>query len=408
MIALSETTKIAFRALLVNKTRSALTMLGIVIGVMAVIMMFAIGAGANRQIAERFSSMGSNMIIVRPGASQGPGGVSGISSRNLTIEDAYAIGSECPAVAYAAPVSSGNAQVVYGNQNWSAPVTGTTPDYLFVRDWGLDSGHSFTEQDVRSAAKLAIIGKTVAENLFGNEDPVGKTIRVLRVPVVVVGVLGEMGESAFGRDEDNIILVPITTAQRRLFSTSRIGSVSSIMVKATGSGMLEAAQKQIEMLLEIRHRIRPGGEQDFSVRNMSQMIENAKSATRIMTLLLTAVASVSLLVGGIGIMNIMLVSVTERTREIGIRMALGARTVDIRLQFLVEAAALSMLGGFVGILLGITGSQVISRGFGWAVEISPFSVVLAFGFSALVGIFFGYFPAVKASMLNPIEALRYE
>ncbi len=408
MIALSETTKIAFRALLVNKTRSALTMLGIVIGVMAVIMMFAIGAGANRQIAERFSSMGSNMIIVRPGASQGPGGVSGISSRNLTIEDAYAIDSECPAVAYAAPVSGGNAQVVYGNQNWSAPVTGTTPDYLFVRDWGLDSGHSFTEQDVRSAAKLAIIGKTVAENLFGNEDPVGKTIRILRVPVVVVGVLGEMGESAFGRDEDNIILVPITTAQRRLFSTSRIGSVSSIMVKATGSGMLEAAQKQIETLLEIRHRIRPGGEQDFSVRNMSQMIENAKSATRIMTLLLTAVASVSLLVGGIGIMNIMLVSVTERTREIGIRMALGARTVDIRLQFLVEAAALSMLGGFVGILLGITGSQVISRGFGWAVEISPFSVVLAFGFSALVGIFFGYFPAVKASMLNPIEALRYE
>ena len=226
--------------------------------------------------------------------------------------------------------------------------------------------------------------------------------------MVVAGVLKEMGESAFGRDEDNIIIVPIATAQRRLFSTSRVGSVSSIMVKAAGSGLLESAQSQIETLLEIRHRIRPGGEQDFSVRNMSQMIENAKSATRIMTLLLTAVASVSLLVGGIGIMNIMLVSVTERTREIGIRMALGARTVDIRLQFLVEAAALSMIGGVVGILLGIAGAQAVSRGFGWAVEISPFSVALAFGFSAIVGIFFGYFPAVKASMLNPIEALRYQ
>jgi putative ABC transport system permease protein len=393
---------------MVNKTRSSLTMLGIVIGVMAVIMMFAIGAGANRQIAERFSSMGSNMIVVRPGTSQGPGGVSGGSLNTLTADDAAAINSECSAVAYAAPVYGGNAQVVYGNQNWSASVTGTTPEYFFVRDWGIANGNVFSEQDVRSAAKVCVIGLTIAENLFGNEDPVGKTIRVMRVPMIVTGVLSEMGESAFGRDEDNIILVPVTTAQRRLFSSSRSGSVSSIMVKASGSEMLDEAQRQIEDLLMMRHRIKPGGEADFTVRNMSQMIENAKSATRIMTLLLTAVAGVSLLVGGIGIMNIMLVSVTERTREIGIRMALGAKTIDIRLQFLVEAATLSMLGGILGIVLGAAGSMAISKFFGWAVEVSPFSVILAFGFSALVGVFFGYFPAMKASLLNPIEALRYE
>ena len=272
----------------------------------------------------------------------------------------------------------------------------------------MESGTVFTDQDVRSATKVCIVGKTIVDNLFGGENPLGKTVRVRNVPMVVVGVLGEIGTNLMGRDQDDIVLVPVTTAQRRLFSSSRSGSVSTIMVKAQSSELLGAAQDQVASLLAMRHRIREGGEEDFTVRNMAQMIENAKAATRTMTLLLTAVAGVSLLVGGIGIMNIMLVSVTERTREIGIRMALGAKTIDIRLQFLVEALMLSLLGGATGIILGVAGALSISRGFGWAVEVSPFSISLAFGFSAFVGVFFGYYPAWKASLLNPIEALRYE
>ena len=408
MITIAETTRISFRALMANKTRSALTMLGIIIGVMAVIMMFAIGSGANRQISDRFSSLGSNMIMVRPGAGQGPGGVRSGAVNTLTVDDAAAIGNECSAVKYAAPVYGGSAQIVYGNQNWSTSVTGTTPDYLFVRDWSIDSGTIFTGQDVRSATKVCVIGQTIVENLFGSEDPIGKTIRIKSVPVVVIGVLKTIGANAMGRDEDDLILVPVTTAQRRLFSSAGSDSVSSIMVKAGSSELLDKAQEQVESLLRMRHRIRSGAEDDFNVRNLAQMVENAKSATRILTLLLTAVASVSLLVGGIGIMNIMLVSVTERTREIGIRMALGAKTIDIRLQFLVEALMLSLVGGFLGILLGVGGAMIISTGFGWAVEISTFSIVLAFGFSALVGVSFGYYPAWRASLLNPSEALRYE
>ena len=408
MISLWETSRISFRALAVNKMRSALTMLGIIIGVMAVIMMFAIGSGANREISDRFSSMGSNLLTVRPGTGQAPGGVRSGSVNTLTADDARAIAEECMAVAYAAPVYGGSAQVVYGNQNWSTSITGTTPDYLFVQDWTMESGTVFTDQDVRSATKVCVVGKTIVDNLFGGEDPLGKTVRVRNVPMVVVGVLGEIGTNLMGRDQDDIVLVPVTTAQRRLFSSSRSGSVSTIMVKAQSSELLGAAQDQVASLLAMRHRIREGGEEDFTVRNMAQMIENAKAATRTMTLLLTAVAGVSLLVGGIGIMNIMLVSVTERTREIGIRMALGAKTIDIRLQFLVEALMLSLLGGTTGIILGVAGALSISRGFGWAVVISPFSISLAFGFSAFVGVFFGYYPAWKASLLNPIEALRYE
>lgn len=408
MISIRETASISFRALMANKMRSSLTMLGIIIGVTAVIMMFAIGSGANRQISERFSSMGSNLLTIRPGAVQGPGGVRSGAVNTLTADDAAAISAECTAVAYAAPTYGGGAQVVYGNQNWSTSITGTTPDYLLVQEWTIASGTIFTGQDVRSATKVCVIGQTIVNNLFGNEDPLGKTIRIRNVPMVVVGVLGEIGANPMGRDQDDVILVPVTTAQRRLFSTSRTGSVSAIMVKARSSGLLDTAQDQVESLLRMRHRIRPGNEDDFSVRNMAQMVENAKAATRTMTLLLTAVAGVSLLVGGIGIMNIMLVSVTERTREIGIRMALGAKKVDIRLQFLVEALMLSLSGGITGILLGIGGAMLVSSAFSWAVEISAFSVVLAFGFSGIVGIFFGYYPAWKASLLNPIDALRYE
>lgn len=407
MLSVFETAKISFRSLRANKTRSALTMLGIVIGVMAVIIMFAVGSGANKEIAARFSSLGSNMIIVRPETSA-VGGSRSYTAYTLTIGDADAIRTECSAVSYVAPYYGGSFQSVYGNENYPARIIGTTSDYLFVRDWTLASGRTFTEQDVRSATKVCIIGQTIVDNLFITEDPIGKIIRLKGVPMVVIGVIDKIGESAMGRDEDDVVLVPITTVQRRLVSPPKMGMTSSISVKALSSQHLEVAQEQIEALLAQRHRIRPGEENDFTVRNLAQMVENAKSATRVMSLLLTAVAGVSLLVGGIGIMNIMLVSVTERTREIGIRMAIGAKRTDIRLQFLVEALTLSLLGGVSGIILGIVGAQALSRILGWTVDISILSIVLSFGFSGCVGIFFGFYPAYKASLLNPIEALRYE
>ncbi|MDD2207326.1 MAG: ABC transporter permease [Aminobacterium sp.] len=407
MLSVFETAKISFRSLRANKTRSALTMLGIVIGVMAVIIMFAVGSGANKEIAARFSSLGSNMIIVRPETSA-VGGSRSYTAYTLTIGDADAIRTECSAVSYVAPYYGGSFQSVYGNENYPARIIGTTSDYLFVRDWTLASGRTFTEQDVRSATKVCIIGQTIVDNLFITEDPIGKIIRLKGVPMVVIGVIDKIGESAMGRDEDDVVLVPITTVQRRLVSPPKMGMTSSISVKALSSQHLEVAQEQIEALLAQRHRIRPGEENDFTVRNLAQMVENAKSATRVMSLLLTAVAGVSLLVGGIGIMNIMLVSVTERTREIGIRMAIGAKRTDIRLQFLVEALTLSLLGGVSGIILGIAGAQALSKILGWTVDISILSIVLSFGFSGCVGIFFGFYPAYKASLLNPIEALRYE
>ena len=407
MLSVFETAKISFRSLRANKTRSALTMLGIVIGVMAEIIMFAVGSGANKEIAARFSSLGSNMIIVRPETSA-VGGSRSYTAYTLTIGDADAIRTECSAVSYVAPYYGGSFQSVYGNENYPARIIGTTSDYLFVRDWTLASGRTFTEQDVRSATKVCIIGQTIVDNLFITEDPIGKIIRLKGVPMVVIGVIDKIGESAMGRDEDDVVLVPITTVQRRLVSPPKMGMTSSISVKALSSQHLEVAQEQIEALLAQRHRIRPGEENDFTVRNLAQMVENAKSATRVMSLLLTAVAGVSLLVGGIGIMNIMLVSVTERTREIGIRMAIGAKRTDIRLQFLVEALTLSLLGGVSGIILGIAGAQALSKILGWTVDISILSIVLSFGFSGCVGIFFGFYPAYKASLLNPIEALRYE
>lgn len=407
MLSVFETAKISFRSLRANKTRSALTMLGIVIGVMAVIIMFAVGSGANKEIAARFSSLGSNMIIVRPETSA-VGGSRSYTAYTLTIGDADAIRTECSAVSYVAPYYGGSFQSVYGNENYPARIIGTTSDYLFVRDWTLASGRTFTEQDVRSATKVCIIGQTIVDNLFITEDPIGKIIRLKGVPMVVIGVIDKIGESAMGRDEDDVVLVPITTVQRRLVSPPKMGMTSSISVKALSSQHLEVAQEQIEALLAQRHRIRPGEKNDFTVRNLAQMVENAKSATRVMSLLLTAVAGVSLLVGGIGIMNIMLVSVTERTREIGIRMAIGAKRTDIRLQFLVEALTLSLLGGVSGIILGIAGAQALSKILGWTVDISILSIVLSFGFSGCVGIFFGFYPAYKASLLNPIEALRYE
>ncbi|OPY88763.1 MAG: Macrolide export ATP-binding/permease protein MacB [Syntrophus sp. PtaU1.Bin208] len=409
MIHLPSTLKISFRALRVNKMRSALTMLGIIIGVGAVIAMLAVGAGAGNRISGQIASMGSNLILVLPGSMTAGGLRLGTGSRaTLNVADAEAIARECSAVLEVAPVLNGAAQVVYGDSNWATGIYGTTPDMITVRDWVLASGRSFTDQDIRNATKVAILGQTVVDNLFGIMDPLGSIIRIKKVPFTVIGVLEGKGQSAMGQDQDDLIYIPISTAQKKIFGTSIPGMVRSILVKAGSSEDLEAAEKQITELLQQRHRIGAQQENDFTVRNLTQIMQAAEESSRVMTLLLGAIASVSLLVGGIGIMNIMLVSVTERTREIGIRMAVGAKTWDIRFQFIIEALTLSLTGGIMGILLGIAASEVLSMVAEWPTVISPLSILLAFGFSGLVGIFFGFYPAYKASLLNPIEALRYE
>jgi len=409
MINIPSTFRISFRALKVNKMRSALTMLGIIIGVGAVIAMLAVGTGASRKIAEQISSMGSNLLIILPGSTTAGGVRMGAGTQpTLTMGDTEAIQRECPSVAYVAPVHNGVAQVVYGHQNWSTGVVGTTPSMLIVRDWPLASGRSFTDQDVKNATKACLLGQTVVDNLFGDMDPIGQFIRIKNVPFVVTGVLSPKGQSPQGQDQDDTVYIPVTTAQKKLFGTSFPGMVRTIMVKAKSTEDLSSAERQINELLRQRHHIGLRQDNDFTVRNLTQIMQTAEQSTKVMTLLLGAIASVSLLVGGIGIMNIMLVSVTERTREIGIRMAIGAKTWDIRLQFIIEALTLSLIGGVVGIILGVSGSRLISIFAGWSTVISPFSVLLAFGFSGLVGIFFGFYPAYKASLLDPIEALRYE
>jgi putative ABC transport system permease protein len=409
MIGIPSTFKISLRALRVNKMRSALTMLGIIIGVGAVITMLAVGTGASERISEQMASIGSNLLIVLPGSSTSGGirmGSGTIST--LTQDDSEAITKECPAVSDVAPTYNGVAQVVYGNQNWSTGIAGTTPGILPVRDWSLSSGKAFTEQDVRNATKVCLLGQTVVDNLFGNADPVGQIIRIKKVPFTVIGVLAPKGQSDRGQDQDDTIMVPLTTAQKKLFGAQFVGMVRAITVKAKGPDELAAAEVQITELLRQRHRIGPRQEADFTVRNLTQMMQAREQATQVMGLLLAAIASVSLLVGGIGIMNIMLVSVTERTREIGIRMSVGAKTWDIRLQFLIEALTLSLIGGVIGIVLGVSGSKTLSALAGWATVVSPLSVLLAFGFSGLVGLLFGFYPAYKASLLNPIDALHYE
>ncbi len=409
MINIPSTLKISFRALRVNKMRSALTMLGIIIGVGAVIAMLAVGTGAGEKISGQISTMGSNLIMVLPGSTTSGGLRMGAGTvQTLTMADAEAILKECPAVLEVAPTLNGGAQVVYGNQNWSTVIHGTTPGILTVRDWTLTSGRSFTEQDIRSATKVAILGQTVADNLFGGMEPVGQIIRIKKVPFTVIGILELKGQSPMGQDQDDIIYIPLTTAQKKIFGTSFPGMVRSIMVKAASAEDLEAAEGQVTELLRQRHRITDRQENDFTVRNLTQLMQVAEESSRIMTLLLGAIASVSLLVGGIGIMNIMLVSVTERTREIGIRMAVGAKTWDIRLQFIIEALTFSLTGGITGIILGVAASKILSAVAGWPTIVSTLSIFLAFGFSGLVGIFFGFYPAYKASLLNPIEALRYE
>jgi putative ABC transport system permease protein len=409
MVNISSTIKISFRALRVNKMRSALTMLGIIIGVGAVIAMLAVGTGASKRISEQISSIGSNLIVILPGATTAGGVRMGAGTQQtLTMGDAEAIFRECSAVSNVAPVLNGVAQVVYGHQNWSTGVIGTKPGMLTVRDWPLALGRPFTEQDVKSSTKVCLLGQSVVDNLFGDMNPIGQVIRIKKIPFTVIGVLSVKGQSPQGQDQDDIIYVPVTTAQKKLFGTSFPGMVRTIMVKVKSTPDLSTAERQITELLRQRHRIGPKQDNDFTVRNLTSVMQTAEQSTKIMTILLGAIASVSLLVGGIGIMNIMLVSVTERTREIGIRMAIGAKTWDIRLQFIIEAMILSLIGGIAGILAGVSGSALISVSAGWATVVSPFSVLIAFGFSGLVGIFFGFYPAYKASLLDPIEALRYE
>ncbi len=409
MINIPSVIKISFRALWVNKMRSVLTMLGIIIGVGAVISMVAVGSGASRTISKEISSMGSNLLIVLPGSTSAGGVRMGAGTQpTLSLEDARAIFEQCPAVLDVGPVLGGVAQVVYRRQNWSTIVNGTTPGMLAVRDWSLASGRPFTEQDVNGAAKVALLGQTVVANLFGNRNPVDKTIRIKDVPFTVIGVLAPKGQSVMGQDQDDVIYIPVTTSQKMLFGTQFPGMVRVILVKARSLADLSPAAKQITELLRERHHLSQKQENDFTVRNLTEIMQASEQSTRVMTLLLGAIASVSLLVGGIGIMNIMLVSVTERTREIGIRMAIGAKSRDIRLQFITEALTLALIGGVIGIVVGVSGSLLLSSLSGWPTVVSPLSILLAFGFSGLVGIFFGYYPAHKASLLNPIDALRYE
>ncbi|SIN68786.1 putative ABC transport system permease protein [Acetomicrobium flavidum] len=409
MISLIETSRVSFRAIVSNKMRSGLAMLGIVIGVGAVIAMLALGAGATMQIKNVMSSMGSNLLVIRPGTVTSGGIRMGAGSiPSLTLSDAMAIREECPSVEEVLAQYSGTAQVVYGNQNWSTQISGVTEGVFVVNDWQLKSGRPFMNQDMRSAAKVAILGSTVAEELFGYSDPVGETIRIKNIPFQVIGVLESKGESSWGRDQDDVVMVPVTTAQKRLFGMPRPDMVSSITVKVRSEDLMSKAQEEVTFLLRQRHKISNPQDDDFTVRNMQQAMEAAQESMKVMSLLLGSIASVSLLVGGIGIMNVMLVSVTERTREIGIRMAVGATSRDIMLQFLVESGMLSMTGGAVGVFLGALLSYVLSHAFGWQTVVLPGSVALSFGFSAMVGIVFGLYPAYKASLLNPIEALRYE
>ena len=403
------TLRIAFKALGRNKMRSGLTMLGIIIGVAAVIAMIAIGSGAKARIQEQIASMGSNLLIVLSGSATSGGFRWGSGSvPTLTVEDAKAIAAECWAVKYSAPVLQGITQVVYGNQNWSTITFASTPEALLIRDWPVAKGRAFTQSDLEGAAKVCLLGQTVVENLFGDIDPVGQVVRVRQFPFTVVGVLSVKGQTTWGQDQDDVVYVPLTTGQRLLFGQQFPGMVRSISVQATGPDTMKLAEDQITQLLRQRHRIRANQDNDFTVRNLTEAMSTAEESARVMSLLLGAIASISLLVGGIGIMNIMLVSVTERTREIGIRMAVGARGRDILYQFLIEALVLSLIGGLIGIGIGVGASKLVSQFFKWPTLISINALFLSFFFAGGVGIFFGFYPARKAAKLDPIEALRYE
>jgi putative ABC transport system permease protein len=400
------TFRIALRALRRNKLRSTLTALGIIIGVGAVIAMVGIGTGAKSQVEAQIASLGQNVVLIFSGNFSSGGVRSGWGGAGtMTVDDADAIAREVAGVSHVSPEVRGRQQILANGLNWNTQILGEGTDYLDIRDWPLNDGSMFTEQDVRGAAKVCIIGKTIANQLFPNEDAVGNSLRIRNFPFKILGVLASKGLSVMGSDQDDVVIVPYTSMMKRI---ERRTNLNSITVQSESSAVSDKVQRDIADLLRQRHRMGPGRDDDFTIRGQQEIADAATATTRTMTVLLGAIASVSLIVGGIGIMNIMLVSVTERTREIGIRMAVGAHGRDILLQFLIEAITLSSLGGVIGILSGVGSAKLLSAVAGWPTLISITSVVVAFLFSAAVGVFFGFYPARKASRLDPIEALRYE
>ena len=401
--------KMSITSLKINKMRSMLTSLGIIIGVSAVIIMLAVGNGASKKIAAEMEAMGSNLLMIHSASAKSGGVRMGMGTKpTLTLKDAVAIDQKARGVLAVAPYSSETQQVTYGNQNWSTSIAGTSMSYFMIRNYDIDEGRGFLPEDTKNGTKVAIIGQTVSTELFGDVDPIGKTIRIGNIPFKVVGLLKSKGSSGMGQDQDDLVFIPITTAQRKVFGTDFPGTVNMITVKAQNDEVISLTQEDITEILRKRHHIGTKQDDDFEIRNLAEMQESIKSTTKTMSLLLGAIAGVSLIVGGIGIMNIMLVSVTERTKEIGIRMAIGAKASDIRIQFLIESFILSMAGGLIGVFVGILGAYLIHHFAGMNIAITLSSVLLSLGFSAAIGIGFGYYPAYKASRLNPIEALRYE
>ena len=401
--------RIALRALQRNKLRAFLTMLGIIIGVGAVIAMVAIGQGSKKSIQDQLSSMGSNMITVRPNSNQTPGGGARLdvsTVQTLTLDDIKAIQNQAQYINAVSPAVQGRGQVINAAMNWPTTMQGVSPDFLTIRNWPLKEGVSFSDEDVNGAAKVCLIGQTVVDNIFDpGDDPVGKTIRFNKIPFKIIGVLAEKGENAFGQDQDDILLAPYTTVQKRILA---IPFIQTIYASALNSETSEAATQELSQVLRTSHKLTNSEQDDFTVRTQAELISTFSSTSQLLTVLLAAIAGISLLVGGIGITNIMYVSVTERTKEIGLRMAIGAKGIDILMQFLIEAIVISITGGILGVLLGLLASKLITVFLSWPTLVSESSIILSFVVCAITGIFFGYYPAQKASRLDPIEALRYE
>ena len=409
MIDFKSTLKMAITSLRVNKMRSALTSLGVIIGVSAVIIMLAVGSGASKKVTQNMESMGTNLLTIRSASAKTGGVHMGIGSKpTLTSKDAIAIKKNARNILAISTLSSESKQLTYGNQNWSTTVYGIQPSYLYIKNYEIEFGRGFVQEDLQNSAKVALLGATVATELFGDVDPIGKVLRVGNIPFKVIGLMKAKGQSG-PFDQDDLIFIPITTAQKRVFGTNFPGTVSQIVIKGQDADSLDLTIQDIKEILTTRHNIGKNQDPDFEIRNSAEFQERMKSTVQTFAILLASIASVSLLVGGIGIMNIMLVSVTERTKEIGIRMAIGARVSDIRWHFLIESFLLSMIGGLIGVVVGVVGSYLITIfAPSMTISISFFSIILSLGFSALVGIGFGYYPAHKASLLNPIDALRYE